>query len=77
LNLFSPFENFFFLTYFWNFFMKRAISSSSLSEVSSPSSYSSSLELSTTNYLFLLFLFAFKAISWFLVVVMPLERLLT
>jgi hypothetical protein len=37
----------------------------------------SELELSTTICLFLLFLLALKAISYFLVVVMPLERFLT
>jgi hypothetical protein len=50
--------------------MKRAISSSLQSELSSSSS-SSSLELSTTSCLFFLSLFALKAISCFLVVVMP------
>jgi hypothetical protein len=60
--------------YFLNFFTKRVISSSSYLELSSSSS--SSLELSTTSCLFLLFLFALKAIYCFLEVVMPLERFL-
>jgi hypothetical protein len=76
LNFLSPLEKFFFFMYFLNFFMKRATSLTSHSELSSYYS-SSSLELSTTTYLFLLFLLALKAISWFLVLVMPLERFLT
>jgi hypothetical protein len=57
---------------FLEFFMKRVISSSSHLELSS-----FSLELSTTSYLFLLFLFALQVISCFLVVVMFLKRFLT
>jgi hypothetical protein len=68
----------FFFMYFLNFFMKRAISLASHSELSSSSSSPiSSLELSAATYLFLLFLLALKAISCFLVVVMPLERFMT
>jgi hypothetical protein len=77
LSFLSPLKTFCLFINLENLLVKRAISLGSYPMLYSPSSSSSSLELSSTTLLLLPFLLALKAMPCFLEDVMPLDRFLT